>query len=134
MPNQCDTTCTDTGDGITGLCDGPIDKSCDAIVRASGEGFIQCQTNADCDPNNIGVAAGNCTLTKQRPCFLPTIVTSGSPDPATPLSAGIFCIPPTANGGINSVAGLPGPARVLNQGSVQYLCTGGQYQTGVGCP
>jgi hypothetical protein len=136
-PNGCgEATCTDLGGGEA-ECQGtnaPLDKGCDAILKANGEFFITCNNNADCDAGNIGVAAGNCTLTKQRECFLPDIVAQGSPDPETPVGATAFCIPSTASPGINSVAGLPGPGRVLNQGVVEYQCTGGAYTAGAGCP
>jgi hypothetical protein len=140
VPNQCDGEgCTDTGDGITGECTtGPDDTSCDAIVRANGEGFISCQGNSDCDVNNIGLPAGLCTLSKRRNCFLPTIVSNGVAHPTAPIGAGVFCIPKTSNGGINSVAGLPGPGRVVNQGRSRTFCAsdhGTVYSPGVGgCP
>jgi hypothetical protein len=140
VPNQCTgETCSDTGDGMTGQCTtGPDDTSCDGIVRANGEGFISCSGNQDCDPNNIGLPAGHCTLSKRRPCFLNPIVTAGAASPTTPIGAGIFCIPKTSNGAINSVAGLPGPGRVVNQGRSRTFCASNhavQYQPGVGgCP
>jgi len=135
-PDQCTTACEDTGDGVNGQCDadGPDNKGCDGLVRANGEGFFQCLSNADCAEANIGIDAGNCTLVKRQPCFLPTIVAEGDADPETPLGVGIFCIPQTGNGGINGVAGLPGPARVLNHGVVEHQCTNGAYVPGVGCP
>ena len=52
------------------------------------------------------------------------------------MGAAIFCIPPTANPGINTVAGLPGPGRVTNQGLTRKFC--GDFQTeytpNIGCP
>jgi hypothetical protein len=136
-PNGCgEATCTDLGGGEA-ECQGtnaPEDKGCDGLLRANGNFFIQCNSNADCDPVNIGVDAGDCTLTAARACFLPDIVAQGVADPETPIGATTFCIAATANPGINSVAGLPGPGRVVNQGIVTYQCTGGNYQAGVGCP
>ena len=136
LPTGCDNSdpCQDAGGGEGACPTGPDDKGCDAILRASGEQFIGCQNNADCDEQNIGVAAGNCTLTKRRPCFMPTIEAEGTPDPTFPVGVATFCIPPTANGGINSVAGLPGPGRVITQGVVTVNCTGGDYVPNVGCP
>jgi hypothetical protein len=137
--NQCsDSTCTDSGDG-SGQCDaGPMERFCDAIVRANGEGFIACLGNADCDPGTIGLEAGACTLSKLRGCFAPTILAQGTPDPEAPTIQSIFCIPPTSNGGINSVAGLPGPGRVLNQTISTSYCDAGRTQAYVpgvgGCP
>jgi len=136
LPSQCDNLdpCQDIGGG-EGTCPvGPDDKGCDAILRANGELFITCQSNDDCAPGNIGVDAGNCTLVKRRPCFLPTIVAQGDPDPTFPVGVATFCIPPTANGGINAVAGLPGPGRVISQGMTTANCSGGAYVPSVGCP
>jgi hypothetical protein len=138
-PNQCagNGICNAGPDG-EGECDaGPSDSSCDAVVRANGEGFIQCQSNADCEEGTIGIAAGNCSLIKARECFLPTIEAQGAPDPDTPVGAGVFCIGPTGNGGINSVAGLPGPGRVVNQGRTRKFCGGAggsEYVANTGCP
>jgi cysteine-rich repeat protein len=139
VPNQCDgETCSDIGGGNGQCTTGPNDTSCDAIVRANGEGFISCSSNADCDPVNIGLEAGNCSLSKRRRCFLPTIVSNGAASPTTPIGAGVFCIPKTSNGGINSVAGLPGPGRVVNRGRSRTFCAsnhGTTYTPGVGgCP
>jgi hypothetical protein len=137
--NSCasDNICNDAGGG-EGVCNlGPTDGSCDGIVRANGEGFLSCSSNSDCAsfPGGLG---GDCTLTKPRECFLETIVAEGLADPEFPIGAGIFCIAQTSNGAINSVAGLPGPGRVVNQGSVVYYCASNQavtYTPGVGgCP
>ena len=140
LANQCagNGICNDVGGG-EGVCDqGPTDRFCDGILRADGEGFLSCNTGqGDCDsfPNGI---AGNCVLTKGRNCFLDTIVAQGVPDPVAPVGAAAFCIAKTGNAGINSVAGLPGPARAVNQGSVAYYCAGNPaavYTPGVGgCP
>jgi hypothetical protein len=139
LPNQCagGGGCTAGPDGDAVCDEGPSDLSCDAVVRANGEGFIKCQSNIDCDVGTIGIAAGNCTLTSDRECFLPTISAEGAPDPDTPVGAALFCIPPTGNAGINSVAGLPGPGRVVNQGRTRKFCGGAdgtQYVTNSGCP
>jgi cysteine-rich repeat protein len=138
--NQCAGAggCTLGPDGDATCDEGPEDKYCDAVVRASGEGFIQCLGNADCSIDTIGVAAGSCTLTKVRECFSRTIDAVGAADPETPIGAAIFCIPPTGNAGINQVAGLPGPGRILNQGRSRLFCASDpsvQYTPGVGgCP
>ena len=129
----------DSGDGVNAQCTtGPDDASCDGLVRPNGEGFISCNGNADCDPINIGLPGGTCTLIKRRRCFLPTIVSHGVANPSSPIGAGVFCIPKTSNGGVNSVAGLPGPGRVVNQGRSRTFCAGNHgtvYTPGVGgCP
>ena len=137
MPRSCGGTCTAGPDGDGTCDDGPNDLSCDAVVRANGDGFIKCQSNIDCDVGTIGIAAGNCTLAAGRECFLSTISAEGTADPDTPVGAAIFCIPPTSNAGINSVAGLPGPGRVLNQGRTRKFCGGAagtEYVTNTGCP
>jgi hypothetical protein len=140
LPNQCavDAVCNDVG-GDVGECNqGPNDKFCDAIIRASGAGYIQCNSNADCDAGAIGINAGNCTLTTARQCFLPTINATGTADPSFPIGAATFCVPPTGNGGINGAAGLPGPGRVINQAASTLYCAsdpGTVYVPGSGgCP
>jgi hypothetical protein len=135
LPNQCtDAFCTDVGDG-EGECDGagPADLGCDGILRANGEFFIFCVNNADCDPNNIGINAGNCTLGKLRDCFLPTITATGNPDPVAPVTAATFCAASTANVAINAVTGLPGPGRVVLQSSDVARCDSDEYTPGFGC-
>lgn len=139
LANQCagNGLCNDMGAG-EGSCDqGPTDMFCDGITRANGEGFLACQKQEDCDVFPGGIA-GNCGITKQRECFLDTIVAQGAPHPSTPLGVATFCIAKTGNAGINSVAGLPGPGRVVNQGSVTHYCASNPavtYTPGVGgCP
>jgi hypothetical protein len=140
FPNQCaGEACSDTGNGIDGLCTtGPDITSCDGVLRANGDGFISCNGNADCLITNIGIDGGTCSLAKRQSCFLPTINAQGVADPNEPLGVALFCIPRTSNGGINTVAGLPGPGRVINQGSARTFCASNQaveYQPGVGgCP
>jgi hypothetical protein len=116
--------CVPSGDGDgEGVCDiGPDDKFCDGVTRANGEGFIACSENNDCAPGTIGIEGGDCTLSKRRECFLSPITAAGVPDPVSPISVATFCIPPTSNGGINAVAGLPGPGRLRNQGLVTTFC------------
>jgi hypothetical protein len=134
-PNQCNGACTDAGGG-EGACDaaGPDDTGCDGMLRANGEFFIACTSNADCDPNNIGIDGGNCTLSKRRECFLPTITAQGTADPEFPVGVATFCIPPTSNLGINSTAGLPGPGRVISQGQSTAFCGAELYSPITGCP
>jgi len=101
---------------------GPVDHGCDGVLKANDEPFIQCSNNGDCDPINIGIDAGTCSLTKRRKCFLPTITATGKADPTNPIGVATFCIPPTANTGINLTAGLPGPGRVQGQGHSVAKC------------
>jgi cysteine-rich repeat protein len=140
LPDQCNTTggCIDIGDG-QGQCDGgPTDKLCDGILRANGNGFIACLSNADCDAGTIGLAAGSCTIVQTRKCFMDPITATGTPNPSAPVGVASFCIGKTSNGGINTVAGLPGPGRVITQTSTRTFCssdTSVEYTPGVGgCP
>ncbi len=140
LPDQCDTTldCVDVGGGVGECGSGPVDTLCDGILRANGKGFIGCLANVDCEPGTIGVDAGACTLSETRPCFLDPVTASGVPSPTTPIGAASFCIPKTSNGGINTVAGLPGPAKIRNQVASTTYCAsdnGTAYTPGVGgCP
>lgn len=136
-PNQCDAGgCTDMGNGEGQCTTGPDDRTCDGLVRANGEGVLSCANNADCQANDP--LNGNCTLLKRRDCFLDPIIASGTADPEFPVGAATFCVPPTVNGSINQVAGLPGPARVVNQGRSRAFCASDplvEYVSGVGgCP
>jgi len=135
--NQCatDGICNDIGGG-DGLCNQGSDSFCDGITRADGTGFIQCNSNADCAA--YGPGAGDCTLSTGRRCFLDPISATGVQDPNAPVAVAAFCIPPTANIGINDVAGLPGPARVKNAAQAESYCASNPavtYTPGVGgCP
>jgi cysteine-rich repeat protein len=124
--NTCDGTskCVPVeGSDLFGECEvGPDDQFCDAYVRASGRGYVGCQSNADCDPGNIGLEAGACTLKERRQCFLDPIIADGNPDPSTPIGAAVFCIPPTGNDAIDGVGGFPGPGRVYTQARSKLFC------------
>jgi hypothetical protein len=68
----------------------PLDRLC---CNTAGDGppictATECDTNADCSGGNECI------------------------DAASPVSAGLFCIPPTANDGINSAGGIPGPGAI----------------------
>jgi hypothetical protein len=64
LPNTCQGApplqCTDIGGGEGSCVNNAPDSFCDGITRASGLGFIQCFSNADCAP--FGPEAGDCTL------------------------------------------------------------------------
>lgn len=129
--------CTATGDGDAICKDGPIDRYCDGVVRADGQGLFACTANVDCEVGNIGIDGGNCALSKTRECFLPTIDAQGIADPEYPITAGIFCVPPTSTAGRNALWGLPGPARLVSQMHTGELCggpAGAAYIPGNGCP
>jgi hypothetical protein len=133
-PNECqDGLCTDAGGGEGVCAGGPVDSFCDAALRADGEGFVSCLNNADCLEQNIGFAAGNCTLTKQRECFLDPITATGAADASDPLLAAAYCSANSANPGYNLVTGLPGPLREKLQVSSTLHCAGAG-TTYPGCP
>ncbi len=143
--NGCsDGVCSDTGNGIDGSCNnGPVSTFCDGALRANGEPYVTCNSNADCDSTECGSGigpglCGSCSLSQTRGCFLNPILVDGQADPEFPIGASLFCIPPTANTGINDVAGLPGPGRVVNQVQSMLFCANtpdAPYTPGVGgCP
>jgi hypothetical protein len=138
--NSCNGGACTALDPSEGECTtGPDDHFCDAVLRADGEGFVFCNDNADCTNSTCGAGdCGSCTLTQRRRCFPQSFQAAGVPDPARPIMASTFCIPKTANTGVNSTAGLPGPAKVVNQSRGQSFCAsdpGVAYTPGVGgCP
>jgi hypothetical protein len=119
QPNQCSDLVCSSVSGGRGECGGggvgDTIKYCDAELRASGEGYLNCTNNIDCAAFASicgGDNCGNCTLEKTRPCFVDPIEFVGSPDLDDPILAGTFCLPPTNNNAINVWYGLPGPGRV----------------------
>jgi hypothetical protein len=135
FPNQCDDgVCSDAGGG-EGVCTaGPTDTLCDGILRANGEGIINCLSNADCAPGNIGVDAGNCTLSKQRECFLTTIATQGTSDTVQPVASGVACAAKTSNFGVKTVVGLPGASRLRLEAETVFRCSGNPSFAYPSCP
>jgi cysteine-rich repeat protein len=135
--NFCnDSICTDVGGG-QGTCLANVpDLYCDGITKADGAGFVQCLSNADCAI--FGPSFGDCALSSQRDCFLDPITATGVQDPNFPVAVATFCIAATSNGGINTVAGLPGPGRVKNVAQAETFCASNpaiNYTPGVGgCP
>jgi cysteine-rich repeat protein len=141
QPNECNLGLCSPIDGTLeqGLCpNGPINATCDGVVRANGEGILACSSDAACDESVVGIDAGACTIARLRECFLDPIIASGIPAPNDSVGVAVFCIPPTASAGINGVAGLPGPARVINELKTKAFCVNDpdvEYEAGVGgCP
>ncbi len=135
--NQCPTDgiCNDIG-GEEGNCNQGTINYCDLSLRANGVPFISCTDNDDCGVYP-GFDLGTCTASTPKSCFLATINATGAPDPDYPVGVATFCIAKTSNGGINSVAGLPGPGRVTNQGKLVKYCGGfggDEYVANTGCP
>ena len=119
QPNKCNGgVCQDIGGGNGQCATGPDQGYCDGLLRIDGRGIQACGSNADCTSVNFGA----CTLSERQLCFLDPIVAQGDPDPVFPVAGSVFCIPPTENSSINSVAGLPGPGRVISQGLAKTYC------------
>ncbi len=118
QPNKCTSgLCEDIGDGFNGRCTvGPDQGYCDGLLRIDGSGMNACASNSDCTNGD------HCTLSQRRLCFLDPIVAVGDPDPSFPVAGSVFCVPPTEYPAINTVAGLPGPGRVISQGSAKTFC------------
>lgn len=112
QPNGCsDLTCnpdpaSGTGEGTCNA--GPVDAFCDGFTKTNGEGYLPCTSDADCTP----LAAGSCTMSKRRDCYLNPITADGvaGQDGAELVSA--FCSAPTASASVNSAAGIPGAGRI----------------------
>ena len=137
-PNDCENgACTDFGGGYGECTTGPDDWTCDNLVRADGSGILPCFSDADCAEWILDPGA-TCTLSKRRPCFLDPIVATGAADSQFPVSAAAFCVPPTSSAAINSVTGLAGPGRAVQQTRLATFCASDnavQYTPGVGgCP
>lgn len=129
--NECtDGLCeADPGADGEGRCTvGPTDSYCDGQLRASGEGFLPCTTDADCEAIDEicdGGDCGNCTVTKRRNCFLDPITASGDGNRFGGDMASTFCVPPTISAAVNSAGGIPGPGRVTINFDYYGVCADG---------
>ncbi len=137
--NGCtDGQCTADGDGGGHCATGPDDRFCDGVRKADGGGIVACVANVDCLAGSIGFNAGTCSLSQRRACFPDPIVATGEVDPNEPVTGATFCVPPTSGAGKNTSIGLPGPARLVRQATLEYFCASDpseQYVPGVGgCP
>jgi hypothetical protein len=117
QPNACsDLTCN-----AGGVCNaGPVDGFCDGLLKTNGLPYITCLNNGDCtaaDPT-----AGNCTITKNRPCFVSPITDTGTAGTDGAELVSTFCSGPTTSGGVNAAAGTPGPGRVHLDFDFNGLC------------
>jgi len=137
LANQCDgQLCQADGDGYGVCTNGPFDSGCDGIVRANGDALILCGSNADCEPQTIGVDAGACTLSEQRKCFPDLIERTGRQDASNPRLASVSCaaVEGPAVGFFNPI-GLPGPTAQEREGVAEFFCTDAlttEYIPGVG--
>ncbi|HYC55086.1 MAG TPA: hypothetical protein VEL28_09125 [Candidatus Binatia bacterium] len=114
-PNACDGFVCNDDAGLTdrGSCFEPLERYCDGFTKANGRGIIPCSSNGDCDNVTCpGAGCGDCELLQVKSCFLDPIEIEGIPSTTNPVLAGLFCLPPTSNSGINSAAGSPGPGAV----------------------
>ena len=102
QPNACDSGSCDGKE----ICEGPVDGVC------GHQPFRSCHPGSDkTDCEAVFPGAGTCE-TRIRPCFNDTIDASGACDRTRPTYVALFCAPATQAPGINSTAGLPGPARL----------------------
>jgi hypothetical protein len=121
-PNPCISfgkVCTAT-ENNEAECPGVVETYCDGFVRATGEGYITCASDADCGFGLL--SAGNCTLSKTRECFMDSVQADGLAVAGAPLLASVFCVAPVSSAGVNAAAGLPGPGRVLQQINSTLFC------------
>jgi hypothetical protein len=137
MPNECTDELCATDELTEGACtNGPLDRFCDGLLKADGAGLFACSSNADCEPANIGVDAGICSLARSRECFPTDLTSTGEADPLHPVAAGLFCIPQAQAAGLDSVFGFPGPARVRMHTALATFCDANRIQSyvpGSGC-
>ena len=120
-PNGCaDGVCTPVGP-TDGICNaGPFEGRC-----GPREGFRHCTDDVDCP-----VEGDTCTRAP-RSCF-PGNGVHGSVvsakgtidervgDTKEPILTALFCVPPTTNGAVNEIAGLPGPGRLRLPGRLSF--------------
>jgi hypothetical protein len=157
QPNNCtDLLC---GLGGEELCCSSDQAGCSnptpKIGSCSIKPFVGCGSDQDCK----GQSAGVCEF-ENRPCFEHTITRTGAPSPlgmyciedaenftecttnadcangacvadtARPITASLFCIPPTASPSINAAGGIPGPGAIqFNSAIVVCRCGDGE----IGC-
>jgi hypothetical protein len=122
-PDNCDfNDCTVDSNG-EGECSSSFPTVyCDGLTEEDGRGVIACSDNGDCD-NFIepGFDPGVCTVGEFPKCFGPVISATGLADPDEPRTVAATCVPPSSNGIVNVVFGLPGPARVRTDWFVTFV-------------
>jgi hypothetical protein len=127
-PNVCENNaCADTGDGVHGVCaSGPDESFCDGILFAHGTPFLPCLTNGDCAAidDACGGDCGECTISKRRSCFLDPIVTLPFATPMRAILSDVTCMAPGASQGLDMVAGLGGPERVMLDVAIRRIFDG----------
>lgn len=111
-----------------GQCNtGPIEDFCDGLTKGNGGGIIACSNNGDCAALNAscpGGNCGNCSITTNRSCFLPTVSATGIPGIYNSEGVSTFCSSVTSSGPVNTSAGLPGPGRVRLDFDFNLWCDG----------
>lgn len=129
LPNGCtDGVCTDNGDG-TGSCGaGPVNNFCDGQLRANGDGYLTCSSDADCDTLDSvcdGGDCGSCVAFGNRSCYVDPIEASGQAGLNGAFLVSTFCNPPTSSSSINEATGNPGAGRVQLDFDFTGLCSDG---------
>ncbi len=99
MSGRCDGSGTCAGGPVDGVCSKAPYRGC-----RPGSGREDCEA--------LVPGSGECREL-DRPCFSETITARGQCDPKRPTYVAVFCTPQTRAAGLNSAAGLPGPARLV---------------------
>lgn len=124
--NGCsDGICTAAAPEDAGNCEmSPPDLFCDGMPRRSGRGLLACASQGDCDALGSSCPGGNCgtcSLLQVRSCLPNPFGAKGTHGyfGSTEASgvhgadlAATLCVAPTANVGVNTSVGLPGPGRL----------------------
>ena len=105
QPNAC----TDRVCGDDFVCHaGPVDRFCDGVTHANGDGVFSCSSDLDCALDGTGA----CTIEQPRICYPDPIEVGGHPGLFGADVGGLACIGVTTSAVINVASGLPGPVRV----------------------
>lgn len=142
--NACDTgpaECVVTANPDVGVCDETFDQFCDGATRQNGGFIIPCNVQGDCDALDAdceGGDCGTCGALVPKPCFLLKINAEGTPGIFNSEGISVFCSAATANSGVNSAGGLPGPGRVKLDFDFSLYCsdrtTVWELPSGSNCP
>jgi hypothetical protein len=142
MGQQRPNDCSDDGFVCGG---GGVEEECATTQKStcSDEPYRTCDANEDCEAFN----AGFCNI-EPRPCFESRITRSGvpsplgtycafeskecttntdctgegdycAPDSSRPETVGLFCVPATNSGPVNTASGITGPAAVRHDSFIQ---------------
>jgi hypothetical protein len=100
---------------------------CDGIQRASGDGYLACTTNDDCQFLFFcpGANCGNCELAQRRRCFLDPLEATGSASTEGDELVSAYCGGLLSSAGKNAAFGLPGPIRLVTDWDFTAYCPDG---------